>query len=93
MNINKIKEAEATHYMPVFARDNIALERGEGNCVYDTFGNEYVDFVAGIASNILGYNHPEYTAAVCEQVHKLIHVSNHYYTEIQSKYIDRKSVV
>ncbi|MCX4313511.1 MAG: aspartate aminotransferase family protein [Clostridia bacterium] len=89
MNINKIKEAEATHYMPVFARDNIALERGEGNCVYDTFGNEYVDFVAGIASNILGYNHPEYTAAVCEQVHKLIHVSNHYYTEIQSKYITR----
>lgn len=89
MNINKIKEAEATHYMPVFSREGIALDHGEGNCLFDVNGNKYVDFVAGIACNVLGYNHPEYTEAVCEQVHKLIHVSNHYYTEIQSQYITR----
>ncbi|MDE6401015.1 MAG: aspartate aminotransferase family protein, partial [Clostridiales bacterium] len=87
MNFNKIKEAETAHYMPVFQRDNIAIERGEGNCLYDIHGNKYVDFVAGIATNILGYDHPEYTQAVCEQVHKLMHVSNHYYTAIQSEYI------
>lgn len=87
MNFNKIKEAEAAHYMPVFSRDNIAIERGEGNCLFDIHGNKYVDFVAGIATNILGYNHPEYTQVVCDQVHKLMHVSNHYYTEIQSEYI------
>lgn len=86
-SMNKIKEAEAKHYMPVFSRDNIAIERGEGNCVFDIYGNKYVDFVAGIATNIVGYNHPEYTAAVCEQVHKLMHVSNHYYTAVQSEYI------
>ena len=89
MNFNKIKEAEATHYMPVFTRDNIAIERGEGNCLYDVHGNKYVDFVAGIATNILGYNHPEYTRAVCDQVHKLMHVSNHYYTAVQSEYITK----
>lgn len=89
MNINKIKDAEATHYMPVFSRDSLVLERGEGNCLYDINGNKYVDFVAGIATNILGYNHPEYTDAVCAQVKKLVHVSNHYYTEIQSQYITR----
>ncbi len=89
MNFNKIKEAEAAHYMPVFSRDSLVLDHGKGNCLYDINGNEYVDFVAGIASNILGYDHPEYTQAVCAQVHKLIHVSNHYYTEIQSKYISR----
>ena len=89
MNINKIKEAEAAHYMPVFSRDSLVLDRGEGNCLYDINGNKYVDFVAGIATNILGYNHPEYTQAVVNQVKKLMHVSNHYYTEIQSKYITR----
>ncbi len=87
MNFNKIKELEAENYMPVFSRDNLCIDHGEGNCLYDINGNKYVDFVAGIATNILGYNNPEYTAAVCEQVHKLMHVSNHYYTEIQSEYV------
>ena len=89
MNMNKIKDAESLHYMPVFSRDSLVLERGEGNCLFDINGNKYVDFVAGIATNILGYNHPEYTDAVCAQVKKLMHVSNHYYTEIQSQYITR----
>lgn len=89
MTINKIKEAEAAHYMPVFTREALVLDHGEGNCVYDINGKKYVDFVAGIATNILGYNHPEYVDAVCGQVRKLMHVSNHYYTEIQSRYITR----
>ncbi|MCH5158044.1 MAG: aspartate aminotransferase family protein [Clostridiales bacterium] len=87
MNLNKIKEIEAENYMPVFSRHNLCIDHGEGNCLYDINGNKYVDFVAGIATNILGYNHPEYTAAVCEQVHKLMHVSNHYYTQVQSEYL------
>ena len=70
MNFNKIKEAESTHYMPFFTRDNIAIERGEGNCLYDVHGNKYVDFVAGIATNILGYNHPEYTRSEERRVGK-----------------------
>lgn len=89
MDINQIKNAEATYYMPVFSRDSLVLERGEGNCLYDIDGNKYVDFVAGIATNILGYNHPEYVEAVCNQVKKLMHVSNHYYTAIQSQYVTR----
>lgn len=89
MKLKAIKEAEATHYMPVFSRDPLCIDHGEGNCVYDIYGNKYVDFVAGIATNILGYAHPEYTDAVCAQVKKLMHVSNHYYTEIQSRYIKK----
>lgn len=87
MNFGKIKEITSAHYMPVFSRDNLCIERGEGNCLYDINGNKYVDFVAGIATNILGYGHTEYTQAVCEQVNKLMHVSNHYYTAVQSEYI------
>ncbi len=87
MNFSKIKELESAHYMPVFKRENIALDHGDGNCLYDINGNKYVDFVAGIATNILGYNHPELTATICDQVRKLVHVSNHYYTAVQSRYI------
>ncbi|MCH5162908.1 MAG: aspartate aminotransferase family protein [Clostridiales bacterium] len=89
MNFNKIKEAEAAHYMPVFVRDNIAIDHGEGNYLFDTNGNKYLDFVAGIATNALGYNNPELTEAICDQVKKVMHVSNHYYTEVQSRYISR----
>lgn len=88
MDIKTIKDVEAKRYMPVFSRDDLVLDHGDGNCLYDIDGNRYVDFVAGIAANILGYNHPEFTEAVCAQVKKLMHVSNHYYTEIQSRYID-----
>ena len=49
MNFNKIKEAEAKHYMPVFSRDNLCIDRGEGNCLYDVNGNRYVDFEIGRA--------------------------------------------
>lgn len=87
MNFNDVKEAEKDYYMPVFSRESICIDHGEGNCLFDINGNKYVDFVAGIATNILGYNHPEYTEAVCNQVHKLMHVSNHYYTEVQSRYV------
>ena len=92
MKASKIIEAEKEYYMPVFKREKLIIDHGEGNCLFDINGKRYVDFVAGIATNILGYDHPQYTAAVCEQVHKLMHVSNHYYTEIQSQYIERLSL-
>ncbi len=92
MKASKIIEAEKEYYMPVFKREKLIIDHGEGNCLYDINGKRYVDFVAGIATNILGYNHNEFTETVCAQVHKLMHVSNHYYTEIQSQYIERLSL-
>lgn len=59
------------------------LVRGEGARVWDHDGNEYLDFVAGIAVNALGHNHPKLVAAIAEQASRLIHVSNMYYTEPQ----------
>lgn len=59
------------------------LVRGEGARVWDRDGNEYLDFVAGIAVNALGHNHPKLVAAITQQAARLIHVSNMYYTEPQ----------
>ncbi len=82
------KEVIATenkYYWPVFARYQVVLERGEGPYVYDIEGKKYLDFLGGIAVNILGHAHPKLVAAISAQAAKLIHVSNLYYTAEQTK--------
>ncbi|MEZ4283846.1 MAG: aspartate aminotransferase family protein [Nitrospira sp.] len=46
-------------------------------------GREYIDFVAGIAVNVLGHGHPDLVLAIQKQAQQLIHTSNLYYTEPQ----------
>ncbi len=66
-----------------YARFPITLVRGQGAKVWDDKGREYTDFAAGIAVCSLGHCHPEVTRAVTEQVAKLVHVSNLYWTRPQ----------
>jgi len=67
---------EKKYLMQNYGRLPIAFERGEGVYLYDTEGKQYLDMLAGIAVNSLGYNHPELTSAICDQVKKIIHISN-----------------
>lgn len=62
-----------------YNRFQIVLEKGQGVRLYDVEGKEYLDFAAGIAVFALGYNNPEYTQALKDQMDKLIHTSNLYY--------------
>ncbi|HKH09241.1 MAG TPA: acetylornithine transaminase [Agromyces sp.] len=57
------------------------LERGVGSRVWDDSGNEYLDFLAGIAVNSLGHAHPVFVDAVSRQAARLAHVSNYFMTE------------
>jgi acetylornithine aminotransferase len=59
----------------------IALDHGQGVRVWDTDGNEYLDFVGGIAVSSLGHAHPAVVAAVSDQVNRLVHTSNLYMHE------------
>lgn len=61
----------------------IALVEGAGTHVWDAEGNEYLDFVAGIAVTNIGHCHPKMVRAVQDQVETLVHVSNLYYNEKQ----------
>ncbi|MCK8827479.1 aspartate aminotransferase family protein [Natroniella acetigena] len=82
----EVIQTDQDYFMNVFGkRFPIVLERGEGVCLYDNEGVEYLDFAAGIAVNALGYKHPQVTEALKEQVEKLLHASNLYYFEIQAK--------
>jgi acetylornithine/N-succinyldiaminopimelate aminotransferase len=67
-----------SHLLPVFARIDLAFERGEGCWLIATSGERYLDFTSGIAVNSLGHSHPHLVAALTEQVGKLWHISNLY---------------
>jgi acetylornithine/N-succinyldiaminopimelate aminotransferase len=62
--------------VPVFARADIAFERGEGAWLISTTGERYLDFGAGIAVASLGYSHPHLVDALMRQGAKIWHSSN-----------------
>ena len=62
--------------MNTFNRGAICMVEGQGSYLKDTDGKQYLDFLAGIAVNALGTNHPKVTAAIAEQAAKLVHCSN-----------------
>lgn len=66
-----------------FSRFPVAIERGEGATLFDTEGKRYVDFGSGIAVNIFGANDEKWKAAVIDQLSRIQHVSNYYYSEPQ----------
>jgi len=61
---------------PTYARYPVEFVSGSGCVLRDVDGNEYLDFLAGIAVNNVGHCHPRVVAAVQEQAARLIHVSN-----------------
>lgn len=76
-----IKEMDHTYIAPTYSRYNIVFEKGRGALLYDDSGREYIDLGAGIAVNIFGACDEPWQKAVTEQMGKLTHVSNLYYTE------------
>ena len=62
--------------MPNYGTPPVALDHGQGVRVWDVDGNEYLDFIAGIAVSSLGHAHPAVVEAVSGQVARLAHTSN-----------------
>jgi len=83
MPTEELKASADQYLMGTYARQPISIVRGRGTKVYDLEGREYVDFVGGIAVNLLGHAHPDLVLAVQKQAAQLIHTSNLYYTEPQ----------
>ena len=73
------------NYMNTFTRYPIVFDYGQGSILYDTEGKAYIDFLAGIAVNTLGYSHSRFTNTLISQSRKLIHSSNLFYTAAQAK--------
>ncbi len=87
--MNNCIEITDKYYMPVFNRYPLVLDYGQGCYVYDTNGRKYLDFLAGIAVNIVGHAHPKLVEAISQQAGKMIHCSNLYYTAVQTRLVER----
>ncbi|HEY2931216.1 MAG TPA: N-acetyltransferase [Acidobacteriota bacterium] len=70
------EQLEQRYYLPVFKKAPFIPVRGEGVYLYEESGKRYLDFLAGIAVNALGYNHPELTRVIQDQATRTLHVSN-----------------
>jgi acetylornithine/N-succinyldiaminopimelate aminotransferase len=89
VTFDELRAAEASFHMPVYGRQPVAFVRGAGTTLWDSEGNGYLDFVAGIAVMSVGHSHPKVVEAIREQVGRLTHVSNLYYTEPQVRLAGR----
>jgi predicted acetylornithine/succinylornithine family transaminase len=79
METKKLLDESSLYIMNTYKRFPIILRKGRGMKVWDTDGKEYLDFIGGVAVNILGHCHPRVVIAIQKQAQRLLHVSNFYH--------------
>jgi acetylornithine/N-succinyldiaminopimelate aminotransferase len=85
--MNSIQEMEANYIFNTYNRQpgiTPCLVKGEGTHLWDESGKKYLDFLSGLAVNVVGHCHPRVVEAICKQAGVLSHTSNLYYTGPQA---------
>lgn len=81
MNTKQTIDATEQVMLHTYNRYPICFDRGEGVYLYDIEGKKYLDFAAGIAVFAFGYGNITFQTALKNQIDKLLHISNYYYSE------------
>ena len=81
MSTEEIIKKSEEHLLHTYNRYPIVFDHADGVRLYDADGKEYLDFCAGIAVYALGYGNKKYEKALCDQIAKITHISNYYYSE------------
>ena len=85
MELKKLIDDSNNYLMHTYNRFPVAIRKGRGMKVWDTDGKEYLDFLGGVAVNCLGHCHPKVVVAIQKQAQRLIHISNYFHIESQTK--------
>ena len=85
MDFSQIQALDKQYHAETYSYFPIAFTGGKNATLIGTDGKEYIDFGAGIATNIFGVNDESWKAAVVEQLNRVQHVCNYYYAEPQSR--------
>lgn len=85
MEMKKLLEDSDNYLMHTYNRFPVAIRKGRGIKVWSTDGKEYLDFLGGVAVNCLGHCHPKVVVAIQKQAQRLIHISNYFHIEPQTK--------
>src|SRR5689334_5169410 len=93
MTLTELQSLERDYLMPTYGRNPVEFVRGEGTKLWDSEGDEYLDFLAGISVTQIGHCHPALVEAVTRQAQTLMHVGNLYYTEPQMRLAERLSTL
>jgi acetylornithine/N-succinyldiaminopimelate aminotransferase len=88
ITLSHIERLESQFLMQTYARNPVMFVRGKGSTLYDDRGKPYLDFIAGIGVNVLGYDHPRVRRVLREQGN-LLHTSNLYYHQYQGQLAER----
>lgn len=91
MSLADLQALERSSVIHSYARMPVEFVRGEGVRLWDSEGNEYLDLLCGIGVTSLGHCHPRIVAAAQEQLGRLMHVSNLFYTEPAMRLAERLS--
>ncbi|MBO4266379.1 MAG: aspartate aminotransferase family protein [Lachnospiraceae bacterium] len=81
MSMKKTIEKAEEYLLHTYNRYGIVFDHGDGVRLYDADGKEYLDFCSGIAVFALGYGNKRYEKALTDQIGKITHISNYYYSE------------
>ena len=77
---NQIIDKAEGSILHTYNRFQVVFDKGEGVYLYDTEGKQHLDFASGIGVQSLGYGNEEYKQALKDQIDKLTHISNLYYS-------------
>ncbi|MEA2470937.1 MAG: acetylornithine/N-succinyldiaminopimelate aminotransferase [Thermoleophilaceae bacterium] len=86
-----LQALERDYVIGTYARAPVEFVRGSGTRLWDSEGNEYLDFLAGISVVQIGHAHPRWVKAVSQQAASLAHVGNLFYTEPSMRLAQRLS--
>lgn len=89
MTNREVAQLSARVLAPNYRRAPVAFREGRGMRLWDVEGKEYLDFVAGIAVDVLGHSHPRLVSAIQEQAARIVHVSNLYLIPEQARLAER----
>jgi acetylornithine aminotransferase/acetylornithine/N-succinyldiaminopimelate aminotransferase len=81
MPLKNIKQIEQRHLLGTYNRYDILVDRGSGPYLIDRNNRRYLDLIAGLGVNALGYAHPRMLRLLRKQIKKPLHVSNLLYHE------------
>src|SRR5215831_17277040 len=93
MQLDHVKELENKYLLGAYARYDVLVDRGTGAYLIDKANKRYLDLLAGIGVNSLGYNHPKVKQVLRKQIKKPLHVSNLLYHEYQGRLAEKLCAV
>jgi len=93
MQLEHVKELEAKYLLGTYNRYDVLVNRGSGCYLIDKANKRYLDLLAGIGVNSLGYNHPRVKQILRKQIKKPLHVSNLLYHEYQGRLAEKLATI